>query len=86
MLPEGIWGSGGIRSLILNRGFALGHFTPTEGTLVPLRLGACVGPGAGLNFFFLEEKPFTPPGMEEVFLDSLSRSLVSVMYSAFSTA
>ena len=62
-----------------------GHFTPTEVTLVPLGTGGCVGLGAGLEFFW--RKSFLPlSGMEEVFLGILSRSLVSVMYSAITTA
>jgi hypothetical protein len=72
--------------LFLTEALHYGHFTPTEGNLVPLGTGACVGPGAGLDFFFFFFSHLPLPGMEEVFLGSLSHSLVSVMYSTYSTA
>jgi hypothetical protein len=56
----------------LTEALRYGHFTPTEGTLVPLGKGGCVGPGAGLEFF-LEEKPFAPVGN--------GRSISSLVYS-----
>ena len=63
MLPEGIWGSGGIRSLILNRGFALRTLYTHGRNPFPLGTGACVG---GPVWIFLEEKTFTPAGNERI--------------------
>ena len=62
VLPEGIWGSGGIRSLILNRGFALRTlYTHRRKPRSPWNRSMCGSRGRS-GFFFLEEKSFTLAG------------------------
>jgi len=69
----------------LTEALRYGHFNPQNATLVSLGTGCCVGPRDDLDIFW--RKSLLPlSGMEEVFLGSLSRSLVSVMYSAMNTA